>query len=44
MTNHLTATEMKARIEAFKAEKMSGKKKDFVDTIGTTNTMDTSEG
>jgi hypothetical protein len=35
---------MKARIEAFKAEKMSGKRKDFVDTIGTTDTMDTSEG
>lgn len=44
MTNHFTATEMKAKIEAFKAEKMGGKKKDFVDTIGATDTMDTSEG
>jgi hypothetical protein len=38
------ATEMKERIEAFKAEKMSGKRRDFVDTIGTTDNMDTSEG
>jgi hypothetical protein len=35
---------MKARIEAFKAERMSGKKKDFVDTISSTDTMDTSGG
>jgi hypothetical protein len=35
---------VKARIEAFKAEKMSGKKRDFVDTIGTADTMDTNEG
>jgi hypothetical protein len=35
---------MKQRIEAFKAEKMSGKKRDFVDTIGATDKMDTSDG
>ena len=35
MTNHLAATEMKAKIEAFKAEKMSGKKRGFVDTMDT---------
>jgi hypothetical protein len=44
VTNHFIATEMKAKIEAFKAEKMGGKKRDFVDTIGATDTMDTSEG
>jgi hypothetical protein len=35
---------MKQRIEAFKAERMSSKKRDFVDTIGATETMDISEG
>ena len=44
VTNQLAATEMKAKIEAFKAERMSGKKRDFVDTIGATDNMDTSEG
>ena len=44
LTNHLIATEMKARIEAFKAEKMSGKRRDFVDTIGSIDEMDTREG
>jgi hypothetical protein len=40
----MIATEMKERIVAFKAERMGGKKRDFVDTIGVTDKMDTSEG
>jgi len=40
----MTATEIKQRIEAFKAERMSGKKRDFVDTIGATEAMDIGEG
>ena len=40
----MIATEMKERIEAFKAERMSGKKRDFVDTIGATEAMDIGEG
>lgn len=35
---------MKARIEAFKAEKLSGRKKDFVQTIEKVDSMDMSDG
>lgn len=38
------ATEMKAKIEAFKSEKIGARKKDFVDTTGDVDSMDTSLG
>ena len=38
------ATEMKARIEAFKHEKIGDRKKEFVGTIPETDKMDLSHG
>jgi hypothetical protein len=40
----ITATEIKDKIEAFKQEKIGGRKKEFVETITGTDQMDLSQG
>lgn len=44
MLTHGTATEIKAKIEAFKNEKIGGRKKEFVETIAGKDKMDLSLG
>lgn len=44
MLTHTTATEIKEKIEAFKQERIGGRKKEFVETITSSDKMDLSQG
>jgi hypothetical protein len=44
MLTPAAATEMKAKIEAFKQEKIGSRKKEFIETIAGNDKMDLSQG